>query len=85
MAAFADVLPRAAGAYITSPVVDETGLTGTWDFEIPFHGRAQLAQAGSEGISIFDALEKQLGLKLESKKRSMPALIIDSLLEKPEN
>jgi uncharacterized protein (TIGR03435 family) len=36
-------------------------------------------------ISLSEAIEKQLGLKLELKKRSMPALIIDSLLEKPEN
>jgi len=83
MAAFADVLPRAAGAYITSPVVDETGLTGTWDFEIRFHGRAQLAQAGSEGISIFDALEKQLGLKLELKQRPTSALLVDSVNQTP--
>jgi uncharacterized protein (TIGR03435 family) len=83
MAAFAEVLPRAAGAYITSPVVDETGLTGTWDFEIRFHGRAQLAQAGTEGISIFDALEKQLGLKLELKQRPTSALVVDSVNQTP--
>jgi uncharacterized protein (TIGR03435 family) len=83
MAAFADILPRAAGAYITSPVVDETGLTGTWDFEIRFHGRAQLAQAGTEGISIFDALEKQLGLKLELKQRPTSALVVDSVNQTP--
>jgi len=83
MAAFADVLPRAAGPYITSPVVDETGLTGTWDFEIRFHGRLQLAQAGTEGISIFDALEKQLGLKLELKQRPTSAFVVDSLTQTP--
>src|SRR5262245_6998083 len=68
MAAFADLLPRAFGAYVTSPVTDQTGLKDTYDFEIRVHARQLLAQAGSEGISLFDALEKQLGLKLEQKQ-----------------
>src|SRR6185436_4167687 len=70
-------------AYIGSPVTDQTGLTGWYDFEIRFHGRAQLALAGTEGISIFDALEKQLGLKLERKTMPATALVADTVNRTP--
>lgn len=83
MAAFADLLPRAAGNYVTSPVTDQTGLTGGFDFELRFHGRGQLAQAGIEGISLFDALEKQLGLKLEPKQLPATALVVDRVNRTP--
>jgi uncharacterized protein (TIGR03435 family) len=80
MEAFAQLLPRIAGQYLTAPlVIDQTGLKEAWDFEIRFHGRGQLAQAGTEGISIFDALEKQLGLKLELKESPQSALVVDSV------
>jgi uncharacterized protein (TIGR03435 family) len=35
------------------------------------------------GQTIFEALEKQLGLKLEKQKRSMPVIVIDHLEPKP--
>lgn len=35
------------------------------------------------GQTIFEALEKQLGLKLEKQKRSMPVIVIDHLEAKP--
>ena len=33
--------------------------------------------------TIFEALEKQLGLKLEKDKRNMPVIVIDHLEQKP--
>jgi uncharacterized protein (TIGR03435 family) len=83
MAAFAQLLPRAAGAYLPNPVVDLTGLQGAWDFEVSFTARPLLAQAGADGISLFDALEKQLGLKLELKTTPTSALVVDSVERKP--
>ena len=83
MTALAQLLPRVAGAYLPNPIVDQTGLQGGWDFEIRFHARPLLAQAGSEGISLFDALEKQLGLKLELKDMPTSALVVDSVERKP--
>jgi uncharacterized protein (TIGR03435 family) len=83
MAAFAQLLPRAMGAYLPNPVVDLTGLQGAWDFEFSVTPRPLLAQAGSEGISLFDALEKQLGLKLELKDMPTSALVVDSVDRKP--
>ena len=36
-----------------------------------------------EGITIFDALEKQLGLKLDSQKAPAPALVVDRVNRTP--
>jgi len=83
MAAFAQLLPRAQAVYLPNPVVDLTGLQGTWDFEVSFTARPLLAQAGSDGISLFDALEKQLGLKLELKDMPTSTLVVDSVERKP--
>ena len=53
---------------VNGPITDATSLTGQWDFDLTFtQNKAQLAEAGAKGISLFDALEKQLGLKLEQK------------------
>jgi uncharacterized protein (TIGR03435 family) len=35
------------------------------------------------GLSLFDAVDRQLGLKLEMRKRPMKVLVIDSIQEKP--
>jgi uncharacterized protein (TIGR03435 family) len=35
------------------------------------------------GVSLFDAVEKQLGLKLEIQKRTYPVFVIDHIEEKP--
>jgi uncharacterized protein (TIGR03435 family) len=83
MQGFARMLRLMAGAYMTNPVVDSTDLKGTWDFDIKWTGRALLGQAGADGISIFDAVDKQLGLKLEAQKVPSPVLIVDSVNQKP--
>jgi len=83
MEAFATTLRGIAGGYLTNPVVDSTGLEGAWDFDIKWTARALLGQAGADGISIFDAVDKQLGLKLEAQKISIPVLVVDSANEKP--
>jgi uncharacterized protein (TIGR03435 family) len=83
MAEFADQVHMMAGGYLRQPVVDSTGLKGTYDFDLKWTGRGQLQAAGADGISIFDAVDKQLGLKLELQKAPMPVIFIDSVNEKP--
>jgi uncharacterized protein (TIGR03435 family) len=72
-----------AGAYITNPVVDQTGLKGNWDFQLKWTARGLLAAAGADGITIFDAVDKQLGLKLEPQKVPVEVLTVDSVNERP--
>ncbi len=80
---FATQLHQMAGGYLTSPVVNTTGLKGAWDFDLRWTGRGALAAAGADGISIFDAVDKELGLKLELQKTPMPVIVVDSANEKP--
>ncbi len=58
MDTFAQQLHGMAGGYLNKPVVNATNLPGAWDFDVKWTGRGQLEQAGSEGISIFDAVDK---------------------------
>ena len=37
----------------------------------------------SGGISVFDAVQKELGLKLVKQTRSIPVIVVDHVLEKP--
>jgi uncharacterized protein (TIGR03435 family) len=68
------------------PVVDETGLTGHYDFKLKF--RPQLApedksSGEAENLpSIFDAVRDQLGLQLTPKMGPVQTLVIDSV-ERP--
>jgi uncharacterized protein (TIGR03435 family) len=96
MAELADNLQRQANAYIDHPVADVTGLSGGWNFLVGWTPRAamqttpQAPQAGAvteaaipDGISVFDAIESQLGLKLVKQKRSIPVIVVDHVDEKP--
>jgi uncharacterized protein (TIGR03435 family) len=94
MAQFADKLQGMAPGYIHHPVVDLTGLDGSWDFTLNFSNPLALMAAGrgvgageaadpNGAISLFEALDKQLGLKLEQQKHPMPVVVIDHVEEKP--
>ncbi len=76
-------LRQMAGGYIDHDVVDETKLEGTWDFDIEWTPRGALEAKGADGISIFNAVDKQLGLKLELKKVPMQSLAIEKVNRKP--
>jgi uncharacterized protein (TIGR03435 family) len=82
-AEIADDLHSMAGGYLRVPVVDSTGLKGTYDFDLKWTSRNQLANAGADGISVFDAVEKQLGLKLDLQKSPLPVVVVESVDEKP--
>jgi uncharacterized protein (TIGR03435 family) len=84
MAAFAGFLRAiGGGTYLPDPVVDQTGLTGAWDFDLKWTPRNRLAQAGPDGINLFDAVDKQLGLRLEPQKATQPVVIVDSVNQTP--
>jgi uncharacterized protein (TIGR03435 family) len=84
MAQFANRLPQIAGNYFQlNQVMDLTGLKGSWDFTLQWTRRNLLATSGGSGISIYDALDKQLGLKLEVENIQMPVVVVDGANEKP--
>lgn len=83
MDAFVQDLHNFTRDYIPGPIPNSTGLKGTWDFDLHWMPRMELAGAGANGISLYDALEKQLGLKLEQRTMSMPVILVDSVNETP--
>jgi uncharacterized protein (TIGR03435 family) len=89
-----ELLATALGAlYVDRPVVDKTGLQGLYDIRLqwtPGTGSNSLVAPGTvqtppAGTSIFNALEDQLGLKLETGKGALPVLVIDSIQRPSEN
>src|SRR5262249_42952565 len=64
------------------PIIDKTNLTGRYDFSLEWITVEQ-STAGADGPSMFDAVDKQLGLKIESRKQAMPVLVIDKIDRMP--
>lgn len=58
-------------------VIDHTGITGCYDFELHWAPENAPPTAEFEGPAIFAALEQQLGLKLESTKGPLDVIFID--------
>ena len=85
METFAQNLRGMGGPYIANPVVDQTGLKGSWDIDLKFTPRQLLATVGSEAITIFDAVDSQLGLKLDLQKIPTPVIVVDSVNQKPSD
>ena len=83
MDAFAQQLRQMAGGYLDKPVVNSTGLEGAWDFDLKWSGRGNLAKDGPDGISIFDAVDKQLGLKLALETAPRPVVLVDGANRQP--
>jgi uncharacterized protein (TIGR03435 family) len=78
--------PRTLGA----PLADATGLTGKYDFTIFWSTTAtDAARRGtpatddSDGPSVFDAVQEQLGLKIEKRKGPVQMLVVDHVEKKP--
>jgi uncharacterized protein (TIGR03435 family) len=94
----AEFLPDLAVRDIGYPVVDLTGIKGSYDFDLDF--RLDLAPQwdgagrGSQpdvdvsdpvnGPTIFEDLDTQFGLRLEAKKQAMPVIVVEDAVRVPE-
>ena len=58
------------------PVVDETGVNGSFDFTL--HWIPDGAPDPTAGPSLFTAIQEQLGLRLEGRKVPVDMLVVDS-------
>ena len=64
-------------------VVDKTGLTGVYEFTLNYNQNPSAASdAGGDTVSIFTALQEQLGLKLEPDRGPVRVLVVDHI-ERP--
>ena len=77
-------------------MLDATGVEGNYDVAVTYSMAATVRAAGvavpgdageasdpSGGYTILEALEKQLGLKMELRKRNVPVIVIDHIEQKP--
>ena len=95
MAQFVEKLPSQAPAYINHTVVDLTGLKGAYDFSFAWTVKGALAgQSGANAaggaasdptgdVTVFEAIDKDLGLKLELGKHPMPVVVVDHVERTP--
>jgi uncharacterized protein (TIGR03435 family) len=70
-------LVEGLGFVTQTTVIDRTGLTGAYDFNLHF--------GGENGPEIFSALPDQLGLKLEGTKVPVSYFVVDSAKRPAEN
>jgi uncharacterized protein (TIGR03435 family) len=63
------------------PVVDKTGLTQAYDFTLEWI-TLQQREAGEEGPSMFDAIDK-LGLHIDKQKGAADVLVVDQVEQMP--
>jgi uncharacterized protein (TIGR03435 family) len=92
-----------AAGYLNHPVVDLTGLKGSYDFVLAWApvGRTMAMGRPSESpesapgsaipvasdrpreLTLFEAVERQLGLKLATQKHPMQVVVIDRMVRTP--
>jgi uncharacterized protein (TIGR03435 family) len=87
MAQLAQKLQAFAGQYVTHPAIDATGLTGAFDFTMswspPHLVGNQTPSDPNPSISLPEALDAQLGIKLKTIRHVMPVTVIDHLNPDP--
>lgn len=69
-------------AYLDRPVVDETGLSGRYDFTLTWTPDTSPANEPDAAPGIFTAVQEQLGLRLEATKGPTDVLVVDQV-ERP--
>jgi uncharacterized protein (TIGR03435 family) len=89
MAAFVKALPgirEMSGYLFNYPVLDRTGLNGAWNFSLKWTPRNFYfpGPAAGEPITLFDAFEKQLGLKLALIPARTRVIVVDKVNETPK-
>jgi uncharacterized protein (TIGR03435 family) len=72
----------APGYFTDGPVVDMTGLKGAYDFKLEWITRVEVNN-GSDGPTMFDAVQRQLGLVLNARKQPMELIVIDHIDKAP--
>ena len=74
---------------ISRPVVDQTGLTGRWDYTLeiaqPFGKKPSGVDEENQGPTVIEGMQQQLGIKLKPSRAVIPVLIVDEIRRPAEN
>ncbi len=66
--------------FLDRPAVDQTGLTGRYDFQVKWTADDSRAPTdGSAPPGLFTAIQQQIGLKLEPVKAPVEVLVVDAV------
>jgi uncharacterized protein (TIGR03435 family) len=73
------IIADSLSGILLRPVVDETGLTGAFSFDLQFADLRLDGAAPDEtsAPALFTAITRQLGLKLESSRAPAPVLAVE--------
>jgi bla regulator protein blaR1 len=94
MGADMELFSNLLSSMVGKPVLDQTGLTGKFEFKITYSEEGVntgdkpggAAPAPDEtSPSIFTALQQQLGLRLQSQKGPVPSIVIERIEKPSEN
>jgi uncharacterized protein (TIGR03435 family) len=79
-------------AILDRPVVNQTGLTARYDFDLDwvpdetqFQGGVTMAPTGTPSPPLFTAIQEQLGLTLKATRGMVAALVIDAVARPSAN
>jgi uncharacterized protein (TIGR03435 family) len=80
-------LAEAMEGQFQTPVSDETGLNGKYDFTLQYHGSTtdDSTDDGTVWPPLVTAIQDQLGLKLKATKAPIQVLVIDHIDKPSEN
>jgi uncharacterized protein (TIGR03435 family) len=81
-------LVRTLSKVLGRSVIDQTGFTGTFDLQLDFATDDMTPSMPppppnsppSDDVSIVQALQQQLGLRLQSTKGPVPVIVVDQAL-----
>jgi uncharacterized protein (TIGR03435 family) len=75
--------------HLDRPVVDRTGLSGSFDFTVEWNTKFQDLSFNpppdTSGLSLFEAVQEQLGLRVKPGKGPVDVIVIDHVEQPSEN
>ena len=84
-----DILATRLSLLAGRPVVNRTGLTGSFDVDLAYTPDAAFGPpapfARADGPSLFTGLQEQLGLRLDAARGPVDVLVIDRVEQPTEN
>jgi uncharacterized protein (TIGR03435 family) len=79
-------LAKALAHRLNCPVVDKTALKGDFDYKLEWAPERHSQNPEAEpALTVFTAIEEQLGLKLEARRFPLETLVIDHIEKPSEN
>jgi uncharacterized protein (TIGR03435 family) len=80
-----ETLAQILTSQVGRPVLDRTGLTGSYNVALKWTPSLATDTPAGDAVSIFTAVQEQLGLKLESGTAPLDVVVIDRIERPSEN